>query len=84
LNYSGIGHDAVAGEFTTLSSVVDVTGNVQIGKDVSIGSGARLLPGVKVGDGAVIGAGSIVVRSVKPGVTVFAAPAKTLTMRPRG
>jgi sugar O-acyltransferase (sialic acid O-acetyltransferase NeuD family) len=80
LNYSGLGHDAVAGEFTTLSSVVDVTGRCVIGKDVSIGSGARLLPGVKVGDGATIGAGSIVVRSVKPATTVFAAPAKTLNM----
>lgn len=83
LNYGGIGHDAVAGEFTTLSSLVDVTGNVKIGKDVSIGSGARLLPGIKVGDGATIGAGAVVVRSVKPGTTVFAAPAKTLTMNPR-
>lgn len=83
LNYSGLGHDAVAGEFTTLSSVVDVTGGVRVGADVSIGSGARLLPGITVGDGATIGAGAIVVRSVKPGVTVYAAPAKTLTMRPR-
>jgi sugar O-acyltransferase (sialic acid O-acetyltransferase NeuD family) len=80
LNYSGLGHDAVAGEFTSLSSVVDVTGRCVIGKDVSIGSGARLLPGIKVGDGATIGAGAIVVRSVKPGMTVYAAPAKTLNM----
>jgi sugar O-acyltransferase (sialic acid O-acetyltransferase NeuD family) len=83
LNYSGIGHDAVAGEFTTLSSLVDVTGRVQIGAMVSIGSGARLLPGIKVGDGATIGIGSVVVRSVKPGMTVFAAAAKTLSMKSR-
>jgi sugar O-acyltransferase (sialic acid O-acetyltransferase NeuD family) len=80
INYSGIGHDSTCGEFSTLSSLVDVTGNVQIGKDVMIGSGARLLPKITVGDGATVGAGSIVVRSVKPGMTVFAASAKVLSM----
>jgi sugar O-acyltransferase (sialic acid O-acetyltransferase NeuD family) len=83
LNYSGLGHDAVAGEFTTLSSVVDVTGNVKIGKDVSIGSGARLLPGITIGDNVTIGAGAVVVRSVKPGMTVYSPPAKILSMGPR-
>lgn len=80
LNLSGIGHDSVAGEFTTLSSLVDVTGNVRVGKDVSIGSGARILPRVTIGDGATVGAGAVVVRSVKPGMTVYAAPAKVLSM----
>lgn len=84
INYSGIGHDSLCGEFTTLSSQVDVTGNVRIGRDVMIGSGARLLPRVKVGDGATVGAGSVVVRSVKPGTTVFAAPAKLLSMGAKG
>lgn len=81
INYSGIGHDSVLGEFSTLSSLVDVTGNVRIGRDVMVGSGARILPGLKVGDGATVGAGAVVMRSVKPGVTVYAAPAKTLPAR---
>ena len=83
INYSGIGHDSVCGEFTTLSSLVDVMGNVRIGKDVTIGSGARILPGLKIGDGATVGAGAVVMRSVKPGITVYAPPAKTLSMGPK-
>ncbi|MFS0774386.1 acetyltransferase [Sphingomonas sp. 1P08PE] len=83
INYSGVGHDSVLGEFSTLSSQVDVTGNVRIGKDVMIGSGARLLPRITVGDGATVGAGAIIVRSVKPGMTMFAAPAKLLSMAPK-
>ncbi len=83
LNYSGMGHDAVVGEFSTLSSVVDVTGRVRVGANVTVGSGARLLPGITVGDGATIGAGAVVVRSVKPGMTVYAPPAKVLSMTPR-
>jgi sugar O-acyltransferase (sialic acid O-acetyltransferase NeuD family) len=80
INYSGMGHDSVCGEFSTLSSLVDVTGNVTIGRDVMIGSGARILPKLKIGDGALVGAGAVVMRSVKPGVTVYAPPAKTLRM----
>lgn len=80
-NFSGIGHDSVAGEFSTLSALVDVTGNCRLGKDVMIGSGARLLPKVTIGDGAVVGAGAVVVRSVKPGMTVYAAPARILSMK---
>jgi len=83
INYSGIGHDSVLGEFSTLSSLVDVTGRVRIGCDVSIGSGARILPGLKVGDGATVGAGAVVMRSVKPCTTVYAPPAKTLSMPPK-
>lgn len=77
----GAGHDARVGEFSTVSSGVDITGHVRIGADVMIGSGATFLPGVKVGAGATIGAGSVVYRSVPPGATVFAPPAKVLRVR---
>lgn len=78
ISFSGLGHDARAGEFTTISSHVDVTGYAELGRDVFVASGARILPGVKVGDGATIGAGAVVIRRVKPGATVYAEPAKLL------
>ena len=78
LNFSGVGHDSTVGEFTTFSALCDVTGNVTVGTDVFMGSGARLLPGITVGDGAKIGAGTTVVRSVKPGATIYTIPPKTL------
>jgi len=77
----GAGHDAKVGEFSTVSSGVDITGYVEIGRNVMIGSGARFLPGVKVADGAVIGAGAVVYRSVPAGATVFAPAAKMLRRR---
>jgi len=80
LYYSAVGHDAIVGDFSSVSSQVDLTGYARIGAGVTVGSGARVLPGVSVGDGATIGAGAVVVRSVKPGSTVFAAPAKVLRM----
>jgi sugar O-acyltransferase (sialic acid O-acetyltransferase NeuD family) len=80
LYYSAVGHDASVGDFSSVSSQVDLTGFARIGAGVTIGSGARVLPGVSVGDGATVGAGAVVVRSVKPGSTVFAPPAKVLRM----
>lgn len=78
---SGLGHDARVGEFSTLSSRVDLTGGVHVGCDVTIGSGATFVPKVKIGDGAVVGLGSVVYRSVPPGRTVYAAGAKSLKNR---
>jgi sugar O-acyltransferase (sialic acid O-acetyltransferase NeuD family) len=78
ISFSGLGHDSRAGEFTTISSHVDVTGFAELGRDVFVASGARILPGVKVGDGATIGAGAVVIRRVKPGATVYTEPAKLL------
>ena len=78
ISFSGLGHDSRAGEFTTISSHVDVTGFAQLGKDVFVASGARILPGIEVGDGATIGAGAVVIRRVKPGATVYTEPAKLL------
>jgi sugar O-acyltransferase (sialic acid O-acetyltransferase NeuD family) len=79
-SFSSIGHDASIGDFTTLSGHVDVLGGAEVGADVFIGSTASILPGVRIGDGANIGAGSIVYRSVKPGATVYAPPAKLLKL----
>ncbi|WP_374945174.1 NeuD/PglB/VioB family sugar acetyltransferase [Sphingomonas sp.] len=77
-SYSGVGHDATIGDYTTISGHVDITGGTLIGNDVFIGSNASILPRVKIGDGASIGAGSIVYRTIKPGQTVYAPPAKLL------
>lgn len=77
-SYSGVGHDARIGDYTTISGHVDITGGTLIGSDVFIGSNASILPRVRIGDGASIGAGSIVYRTIKPGATVYAPPAKLL------
>jgi acetyltransferase-like isoleucine patch superfamily enzyme len=36
------------------------------------------MPGIKIGDGATVGTGSVVIKNVKPGVTVFGNPAKSI------
>lgn len=76
--HSSVGHDVVLGDYSTLSSYVDLTGRVNVGEGSFWGSGARAVPGVKIGAAAKIGAGSVVMRNVEAGATMFAPPARKL------
>lgn len=51
-------------------------GNVKIGNDVWIGTGAIIMPGVTIGDGAVIGAFAVVAKDIPPYAIVVGNPAQ--------
>lgn len=73
-----VGHDAVVGAWSTVSAHCDITGFVQVGEAVFMGSRASIIPGRRVGDRAKVGAGAIVFSHVPPDVTVFGNPARPL------
>lgn len=73
---SGLGHDAVVEDFTTISSSCGISGHTHIGKRAFIASHAIIPPGRSVGDDAYVGAGSVVIRNVPAGKKVFGNPAK--------
>lgn len=75
---SGVGHDAVVGDFSTLSGRCSVNGHVQVGSLVYIACGVSIAPSKKIGDGATVGIGSVVISNVKPNTTVFGNPAKRI------
>jgi len=75
---SGVGHDGIVDDGSTISAYCDITGFAKLGKRVFLGSHAVVLPGKVVGDDAIVGAGSVVVKNVKPGATVFGVPAKQI------
>ncbi|MGV6872446.1 CatB-related O-acetyltransferase [Pseudochelatococcus sp. B33] len=56
-------------------------GNVVIGSDVWIGSGAMILPGVTIGHGAVIAARAVVTRDVAPYTLMAGVPARAVRTR---
>ncbi len=56
-------------------------GDILIGNDVWIGTGALILSGVEVGDGAVIAARAVVTRSVPPYAVVAGNPARVVRRR---
>lgn len=69
-----VGHDVVMGDYTTLAPGVHVSGWVEFGKRVYVGTGAVIINGTEenpliIGDDAVIGAGACVTKSVPPGET---------------
>lgn len=53
-------------------------GNISVGADAWIGTGAVILPDVSIGEGAVVGANAVVTKSVPPYTVVGGIPAHTL------
>lgn len=76
--HSSVDHDACVDDWSQVNCHCDLTGAVQIGREVFIGSSVSIIPGVKVGDGAYIGAGSVVLRDVPPGAKVFGVPGRQI------
>ena len=75
-----ISHDVRIGDYTTLSPGVHIAGNVDIGREVFIGTGANIINGragapLVIGDGAVIAAGACIIRSVESGALMAGVPA---------
>jgi sugar O-acyltransferase (sialic acid O-acetyltransferase NeuD family) len=70
-----IGHDAQIGSFSHLNAYAFMGGYANCGVGVTLHTGSKVLPHKSVGDWATVGAGSIVMRNVKPDMTVFGMPA---------
>jgi len=82
-----LGHDVVVGDYTTFAPGVRISGYVNIGKKVYIGTGAVVLNGTEgnpllIGDDAVIGASACVTKSIPSGQTWGGVPAKKLYNTP--
>ena len=82
--YSYVAHDCVIGDFVTFAPAVKCNGNVEIGDNVYVGTGAIIKQGkhnrpLKIGKNAVIEAGAYVTKNVPEGQTVFGNPAIKFT-----
>lgn len=82
--YSYVAHDCVIGDNVTFAPSVKCNGNVHIGDNVYIGTGAIIKQGktnkpLTIGNGAIIEAGSFVTKNIPEGMTVFGNPAVELT-----
>jgi sugar O-acyltransferase (sialic acid O-acetyltransferase NeuD family) len=76
-------HDALIGDFTTLSPGVRVAGHVEIGPHAFIGIGATIINGragqpLRIGEGSVVAAGAVVTKDVPPGSMVAGVPAQRM------
>ena len=73
-----IGHDAVIGDYATISPYSHILGNAVISQGAFLGTNSVILPHAVVEDDAYVGAGSIVLRRVKAGTRVFGNPAREM------
>ena len=77
---SNIGHDAIVGDYTTITGMCAINGHTTIGRRVFIGIHVVVAPGRIIGDDAYVGNGSVVITNIKPGYKVFGNPAKKLSL----
>lgn len=75
---SSVGHDAVIGDYTTISAYTDITGGCCLGERVFIGTHVSVIPGRTIGSDAYLCAGSVIMSDVKPGVKMLGNPAKAI------
>lgn len=73
-----LGHDCAVDDYVSIMSGSCVSGRVKIGAGAYLATNCTVLPGKTVGTKATVGAGSVVIRNVKPNVTVMGVPAKAL------
>lgn len=75
-----LGHDVRVGNWCHINVFADCGGGCQVEDEVAIHTHTFILPKLRVGHNSTIGAGSIVLRSVKPNVTMFGNPAKVVPL----
>jgi len=78
MGYSVLGHDCRVGDWSHMGAYTFLGGFSEINEMVTLHPGTRVLPHKKIGSRSTVGAGSVILRNVKPGVTVFGIPAKTI------
>jgi len=71
-----LGHESRVGRCGVLNPTVNISGGVDLGERVLVGTGAQVLQYVTIGNDATIGAGAVVTKDVPPGATVVGIPAK--------
>jgi len=81
--YSYVAHDCVIGNYVTFAPAVKCNGNIIIGDNAYIGTGAILKQGqpgkpLIIGEGAVVGMGAVVTKNVADGEVVVGNPAKPI------
>lgn len=75
-----VGHDVSIGDYTTISSHCNISGNVTIGDEVFMGGNVAVAPRLNIGRQSYLCMGSVVLKEVRAGVKVLGNPAREIGM----
>jgi sugar O-acyltransferase (sialic acid O-acetyltransferase NeuD family) len=73
-----VGHESVIGNSTFIAHGCSISGCVEVGDGVFMGTHATVIPRLKIGKWATIGAGAVVVRDVPEHAVVVGNPARVV------
>jgi len=73
-----LGHDVCIGDYSTVSSMSNIMGYVNVGKRVFMGSNVAIVPHTVVEDNAYVCVGSVVIKNVNSGTKVMGNPAREI------
>lgn len=75
---SGVGHDAIVGDYTSIQSFCDITGNNNVGKLCFLGTGVKIIPKLFIADESYLCAGSVVFKDILKKSKVLGNPGKII------
>lgn len=76
-----VGHDTVIDENCAFMPSVNISGEVHIGNDVYVGTGAKIINQLEIGENTIVGAGAVVAKSLPANCTAVGIPAKPIKYR---
>lgn len=75
------GHDTILGDYSAFMPSVNISGEVNVGKEVYVGTGAKIINQINIGEQTIIGAGAVVAKDLPARCTAVGVPAKPIKQR---
>jgi len=76
-----VGHDTKIGDFSSFMPSVNISGEVDIEKNVYVGTGAKIINRLKIGKNTTVGAGAVVAKSLPGNCVAVGIPAKPIKFK---
>lgn len=73
-----VGHDCVINDYAAFMPSVNISGEVNIGEGVYVGTGAKIINQLEIGEYTVVGAGAVVSKTLPAHCTAVGVPAKPI------
>ncbi len=73
-----VGHDTVISDYSSFMPSVNISGEVNIGECVYVGTGAKIINQLQIGANTIVGAGAVVSKTLPANCTAVGIPAKPI------